>query len=290
MFPTRALSLMVVVVSGCVSPHPWRNRAETDVSVSPAQVQIERGGANQLVDGTGWVLGIPSKVALWDRRADNHDVSTETEEQLVRYMKQNDLQSVLVRVNQYDPLGEWRRLVENKRIGAGWRYTVGTFDLLKYTLLPGRIMGGDWYNPFTDTINLYSDLPPLALAEAAYAKDVRGRPYPGTYAAVQGVPIVGMWHETIATRDVLDYVSSSGSVTEQREAERILYPDYGASWGGQVASFLPYGNILGRLAGAGVGHVANRVKTLTDRPNNEGQADRPHEQRDSSPTMGRVVQ
>jgi len=76
--------------------------------------------------------------------------------QLTEYLEDNDLDSVLVRVNQYDPLGEWQRLVANKRLGAGWRYTVGTFELVKYTVLPGRLLGGDWYNPYTNTVNIYS--------------------------------------------------------------------------------------------------------------------------------------
>ena len=71
-----------------------------------------------------------------------------------------------------------------------------------------------------------------------------------------------MWHETIASRNVLDYVKSHGTQEQQQEAYRILYPDYGGSWGGQVASFLPYGNVFGRLAGATVGHAANGVRSI----------------------------
>jgi hypothetical protein len=220
-------------------------------------VEVRHGQPNVVVDGVGWIAGVPNKLAIWDRRANNHAVSPETEESLLRYMDDNGLNDVLVRVNQYDPLGEWTRLVSNDRIHSFGRSTVGVYNGLEYTLLPGRILGGDWYDPFTNTLNVYSDLPPLAMSRAAYAKDVRSRDYPGAYAATQEVPIIGMVHETVGNQDVLAYTAQRGSQHDHSEARRILYPDYGGSWGAQLASFVPFGASLGRLAGAAVGHTTN---------------------------------
>ncbi len=255
--------LLVLVTMGCATFTPEQSESMAAEQVGLSTIRVERGRPVRLLDGAGWVLGTPNKLALWDRRADNHNVSSETEVRLAEYLEKNNLDSVLVRVNQYDPLGEWHRLVANKRVGAGWRYTVGTLDLVKYTLLPGRLLGGDWYNPYTDTVNIYSDIPAIALSEGAYAKDVKDRKRPGTYAAVQEIPIVGMWHETLANREVLEYEESHGTEEQQEETYRILYPDYGGSWGGQVASFLPYGSVFGRLAGATVGHAANKIRSVT---------------------------
>ena len=227
-------------------------------------VTVEYGRPNRFVDGTGWVLGIPSKLALWDRRADNHQVSPRTVRGVVEYLEHERLSGVLVRVNQYDPLGEWKRLATNRRIGLGWRMTTGAFETAKYGLLPGRLFGEDWYNPFTNTVHVYSDIPSLAIARAAYAKDVHSRTYPGTYASVQMLPIVGMWHETIATKDALEYIRSHGTPAEREEAYRILYPSYGGTWGAGVASFLPFGAVYARVAGAAVGHLANSVRKSGD--------------------------
>ena len=49
----------------------------------------------------------------------------------------------------------WRRLVANKSVGWGWRYTLGTTLWLGETVFPGRLIGGDHYNPFTNTVNRY---------------------------------------------------------------------------------------------------------------------------------------
>jgi len=256
-------SFVISLTIGCATLLAEQPQDLTAENALPASVRVVHGRPNRLLDGTGWILGTPNKLALWDRRADNHSISPATETRLVEYLEENNLDTVLVRVNQYDPLGEWRRMVANKQVGAGWRYSIGTLNLVKYTLLPGRLLGGDWYNPYSDTVHIYSDIPAIALSEGAYAKDVRKRKYPGSYSAVQEVPIVGMWHETIANREVLEYEKSHGTKEQQEETYRILYPDYGGTWGGQMASFLPYGNVFGRLAGAAVGHAANGVRTVT---------------------------
>ncbi len=221
---------------------------------------IEVGKRAPVIDGVGWVLGIPRKILLWDRRADNHDVSATTVGEVAQYIDDRGLQDVKVRVNQYDPGGEWRRLVANKRVGAGWRYTIGTLSTLGYTLLPGRLFGHDHYNPYTNTLSVYSDAPALSLAEAAYAKDIHERELPGTYATAQSLPLVAIWHESLATEEVLDYVSTHGSKDEQEQVRRQLYARYGMELGGAVGGVMPDGSSLFPVVGAAGGHVAATVE------------------------------
>src|SRR6478609_1055460 len=123
--------------------------------------QIERGQRRPVLDGVGWVLGIPSKIVLWDRRVDNHSVSSETEVAIAEYLAVNDLTSVKLRLNQYAPRDEWRRLVANKAVGPGWRYTFGAIEWVGDAIFPGRVFGGDNYNPYTNTMNIYSDVPAI---------------------------------------------------------------------------------------------------------------------------------
>ncbi len=230
-------------------------------------LDIETGVRAPVIDGVGWVFGIPRKILLWDRRADNHDVSPATVDEVAQYIDARELHDVKVRVNQYAPGGEWKRLVANKRVGAGWRYTVGALSTLGYTLLPGRLFGHDHYNPYTNTLSVYSDAPTLALAEAAYAKDVHQRDLPGTYATAQLFPLVAMWHETLATGEVLDYVSIRGSKDEQEDVKRQLYARYGMELGGAVGGALPDGSFLFPIVGAAGGHaVASVENTVHPQP------------------------
>jgi len=157
---------------------------------------------------------------------DNHNVSSETEMEITNYLEQNGLNSVLVRSNQYAPVDELKRMISNKKIRPIWKSTFGSYNLLKYTLLPGRLTGGDWYNPYSQSLHVYSDSPAVVISRATYAEDIRNRVNP-----------------------------------QYESAREVLYPNLGASYGSQLASFIPYGEVVGRIIGGGVGRLANKVET-----------------------------
>lgn len=225
--------------------------------------QIERGRPHMLVDGVGWVFGVPEKIALWDRRASNHDVSVETEQKLGEYLDAYGMKSTKVRINQYAPGDEWRRLVDNKSVGAGWRYTFGAVRTLGYTILPGRVfsglVGGDSYNPYTDSIYVYSDIPAIAVEQGAQAKNVRWRENPGTYASIYSLPVLTLFPAKAAKGEVYEYVAANGTYDEQLAARDALYPKFGSEVGGQAAFIVPGSQFVLSMAGAGVGHVMDAV-------------------------------
>ena len=222
--------------------------------------QIQRGERRKVIDAIGWVVGIPSKLVLWNRRVENHNIGVDTEIAISEYLQVNDLDTVRVRLNQYRPGEDWSRLVRNKSVGAGWRYTFGAISVLGETVIPGRIFGGDHYNPYTNTIHLYSDIPAIALHEAGHAKDFARREWKGTYAAVYMLPIVPLYHESVASRDVIAYLESIGTTEQQAAASRILYPAYGTYVGSAFGSVLPsYSSPLYYVGVVG-GHIAGRVE------------------------------
>jgi len=224
-----------------------------------AEPQIQRGERRKIIDAVGWVVGIPSKLVLWNRRVDNHNIGFETEAAISEYLQVNDLDTVRVRLNQYRPGEDWSRLVRNKSVGAGWRYTFGAISVLGETLIPGRIFGGDRYNPFTNTVHIYSDVPAIAIHEGAHAKDFARRKWKGTYAAVYVLPIVPLYHESIASRDVVAYLEALGTTEQQANASRILYPAYGTYVGSAAGSVFPgYSSPLYYVGVIG-GHVAGRL-------------------------------
>ena len=129
-----------------------------------------------------------------------------------------------------------------------------------YTIMPGRLFGGDRYNPYTDTLNVYSDLPTLGMVEAAYAKDLRAREHRGWYTFGQELPVIGMHHEGLATEDVMDYLSLHANNYAVAEGYELLYPRYGSAWGATIGDLF-MDNPIGEVAGAVVGHVAGRMKS-----------------------------
>lgn len=235
---------------------------------------IERGARRPVLDGVGWVIGIPSKIVLWDRRVENHRVSSATEATIHRYLVDNDLDHVKVRINQYAPLDDWRRLRKNTTVGWGYRYTLGALSVVGEAILPGRLIGGDHYNPFTATIHLYSDVPAIALHEGGHAKDFARRTLPGTYALVAVIPFGNLWPEAIATGDALAYSAKQDDADLEREGYRILFPAYGTYFGGSVGD-LAAPLALPIYAGAVVaGHAVGRIQARMVPDTDGGSADR----------------
>jgi len=219
---------------------------------------VERGEKRPVIDGLGWVVGIPRKIILWDCRVANHNVSRETEQSVEDYLEEHRLDHVKVRINQYAPVSDWRRLRSNRTVAWPYRYTLGALSVAYEAVLPGRIFGRDYYNPYTATVHVYSDVPALAIKQAGHAKDFTRRAYPGTYSLATIVPLLNLWPEAIATGDVLAYAERHGATDLSREEYRILYPAYGSNLGG-VAGELVAGAFLPVYAGAVIaGHVVGR--------------------------------
>lgn len=254
--------LWLSLSGGCrlLEPQPIntvRNNIPTDLTAD-GDPQMERGTPRPIIDGFGWVWGIPSKLMLWNRKVENHRISPETESLLADYLETNSLTGIKVRLNQYRPLDDWSRLTRNTSVAWPWRYTFGAVSVLGETVVPGRLFGGDHYNPYTGTIHLYGDVPAIAFHEAAHAKDFSNRKHPGNYAALYLLPGAPLWHERIATNDVLSYVRFLNDPSLEREAYFTLYPAYGTyvgSAGGYV--FPRYSNPL-YLGGILAGHAMGR--------------------------------
>jgi hypothetical protein len=237
----RLILLACLGASGCATT-PYRYGAHLEsahtLPLRPGEPQIERGRPNTVIDAIGWVFGIPSKIILLDRRMDNHQISDETVEALREYLHANSLTNVKVRVNQYAPGGEWSRLHRNQAVGAGWRYTFGTLSMLFYTLLPGRIFGGDNYNPYSNTINIYSDHKAVAIHEGGHAKDFAPRNYKGTYAFFYMLPLAALYAEARASNDAISYLHAQPSALDEIHGYRILYPAYASYIGGESSQLL----------------------------------------------------
>lgn len=246
--------------SGCSSFNAFQRVERPFTGQALAPVQVQRGQPRPLIDAAGRIFSLPNRIALGDPLVDNHRVSQQTEFEITNYLEQNGLNSVLVRSNQYAPRDEYWRMVNNPNIRPFWKATFGNYNLLKYTLLPGRITGGDWYNPYTNSLHVYSDTPIVAISRAAYAQDLNSRVNPGAYAAMKDIPLVGLGHETTATKLTLQHYQGK-SPAEYAAAREILYPSLGASWGGQLASFVPYGQVVGKLVGGGLGRLTNHLQT-----------------------------
>lgn len=260
-----AVLCVAVISSGCATiPYRYGHDIESarTLPLKPGEPQVEVGKPNRIVDTIGWILGIPSKIILLNSHVDNHAISTQTIAALITYLRKNDLHNVKVRINQYEPRAEWSRLMRNKAVAFGWRFTIGLLSMLRYTILPGRLFGGDNYNPFTNTINIYSDLACIALHEGGHAKDFAPRRFKGTYAVLYVLPFFALYPEARATRDALGYIRAENCLADGRQAYQILYPAYATYAGGSMSTYVfPYWWVY--FAAVIPGHALGRWKAST---------------------------
>lgn len=259
----RVGSLFIILLFLSCTHSPYKPSG--DLYPNPAnfkdEPQISRGEPALIVDVLGkYVFSLPEKIILANWKMGSHDITPETEEAIKQYLVENDLKEVKVRLNEYAPLGEWKRLVNNEAVGPGWRYTIGVINWLFYTILPGRIFGGDNYNPFSNTISLYSDLKTVALHEAGHAKDTAEDDYKGSYAMLRIIPFYALRDEAVASGDAISYIKSKGDTGREKRAYKTLYPAYGTYVGGQLFSYFPGVRTIGSLIGAIPGHIIGRVK------------------------------
>jgi len=259
--------------AGCVSSPPNNYRlpaerfVEAQIEFPNAAPQIERGRPIALVDGLNhYVLSLPAKLVLWNWRVQDHRMEPDGEALLQRYLELNRMTAVKVRHNAYAPLDEFRRLRQNTEVGAGYRYTFGILGLLYYTIVPDRLFGGligvpyigggDHFNPFSNTINVFSSDPAILLHEAGHAKDYLNRRLKGTTFILPRIVIPG-WvfaQEARASADAVRFLDCVREPERELAAYGTLFPAYGTYIGGFVAG------LLGIVPGAIGGHIAGEVR------------------------------
>ncbi len=261
--------LLLGLPAGCATlPYHYGTDRENPEfqQIRPAEGQVDRGRPVTIVDGLGhYVVSLPSKLILLNWEVDNHRISSDTESVLTGYLAANQLTGVKIRLNQYAPGGEWQRLFKNSEMPGFFKYTVGIVSTSLYTVLPGRFFGGDNYNPYTNTINLYSDLPAIALHEAAHAKDysARSRGFRGWYALMRLLPLMPLWQEAEATGDAVGYTIEKKMPEDRKESYKVLYPAYATYIAGEGLRWVSldlWVSYAAQLAVAIPGHITGRIK------------------------------
>ena len=240
-----------MLVAGCATTVPY-----TGVGPYP---QVERGAPMPPIDFLGNVLSLPGKLLLWSWKFNLHWISPETEEKLVTYLQSQDLPAIKdakFELNEYKPVQDLSRLVKNHYVAWPYRLLLGLpVTLLFDVLLPGRLFPwGDYYNPYTNIVHLYSDHPAIALHEAGHAHDFAGKRFKGTYAAARLIPFVDLYQEYQASNEAIKYLEKIQDRPTEIAAYKILYPAYGSYVG---AYFFPP---LGVIGGVLLGHSMGRAK------------------------------
>ena len=97
-------------------------------------------------------------------------------------------------------------------------------------VLIGRPFGGllinDYYDPGSNTINIFSDHPAIALHEAGHALDFSCKELKGTYALGRILPGMNLFQESVASEETLLYFEQKKQYEKLLQGYKILYPAY----------------------------------------------------------------
>lgn len=254
------LTLLAIGLSafatGCATSTPYTGQGP--------HPQLQRGAPFPPVDLIGNILALPGKLILWNWRFNSHFISEDTEAGLVRYLDARQLpafEDTVYRLNQYAPIADLKALVKNRHVGWPYRMLFGLPTTLLYdVVLPGRLLPwGDYFNPYTNVVHLYSDDLPIALHEAGHAYDYADFAYKGTYAITRLAPFFDLSQEWQASEHAIEYLQEIGDRNMEYRAYKVLWPAFGT----YVGSYLPIP--LGSFPGALAGHVSGRLKAKEQR-------------------------
>jgi hypothetical protein len=227
-----------------------------------------------------YLLSLPTKLLLLDWHLLDHRLPAENARILRAYLELNQLRSVKIRHNQYAPIDELRRLIGNGSVGLGYRLTLGMVNWLRYTLLPDRLLagvplvgGGDHFNPYSNTINVYSSDLGVLLHEAGHAKDYVRHEMPGTsFALLRLLPGIDLLQEAAASRDAIRFLHCIRDTDAELDAYRTLIPAYST----YIAGYLQ-GGLVATLPIVGVGHLSGRFRSWQRARSIAAISDEPHE-------------
>ena len=282
----RIAALASSAFLGCASapeiyhPTEWRF-AKDQIELADSSPQIEQGRDLLILDGLNhYLLSLPVKLLLWNWHLQDHEFPEQDRRILEHYLELNQLRSVKVRFNEWDPLGEWRRMWSNEQVGIGYRATLGLITWVSYTLFPDRVFGGlpipfvgggDHFNPFSNTIHLFSSDLGVVLHEAGHAKDyLRHRSRGTTFVLARLVPGVDLMQEATASQDAIQYLYCIHDDKAEIRAYKTLIPAYST----YIAGYFT-GGLIVTLPIVVAGHISGRTEAAVRNRELEIESDEP---------------
>lgn len=200
---------------------------------------IERGYPIEALDNLGNILSLPEKLLFLSTKIDRHYVSNEIEAKMIEFIMSHDLYHIKVRLNQFAPKDEFLRLFTKNDVNVFFRISLGLLAWFAYLINPGRLFGGDFYNPYTNSVNIFSNHVGIALHELDHALDFRTRKHPGIYQLIRLIPFVALYQEYKASRYAIQFLKEKSYDKEEISSYRILYPAYSTYVFGSIYEIFP---------------------------------------------------
>lgn len=198
--------------------------------------QFVSGEPYKIIDYPGhYFFSLIAKLFLWNWDFANHKIDEETKRVVKKYFQDNNIRNVKVRFNQYAPFDDLSRLYKNNKINPLMKYSFGLIVWIIKAIFPERLFagfgiffigGGDYYDPYTNTVHIFSNSIPIALHESGHAKDFSQTRNATSYSITRILPFTALYQEAIASEDAVAYLRRECLLKEEAKAYRQLPPAY----------------------------------------------------------------
>lgn len=204
------------------------------------KILITRGGEHPIIDKLRSFFTIPLKLIFWNRSVGSGELHEDAEIAIKLALEDGGASETHVSINEYNPKLIWQRTFQNDKTSFLSKVTLGTATALIYTVVPQRLFYGvgEHYNPFADTIVLYSDNLDLALHEAGHAIDFSEKHKKGIGAGLYSLgrllfPIK-LYQEAVANGKAFQFLKEHGTSEDVASSYALLFPAFGTYLAGAI--------------------------------------------------------
>lgn len=204
------------------------------------QILVTRGKENKIIDALRSFFSWPAKLLLWNRTVGSGELHKDAETAVRLALDEGASPDTHVSINEYNPKLIWQRTFQNDKTSFLSKITLGTWSALIYTVVPGRLLygAGDHYNPFANTVVLYSDNLDVALHEAGHAIDFSEKQKkhfgPGLYSLARFFFPVALYQEAVATGKAFKFTKEHGASEDVKSSYALLFPAFGTYLAGSI--------------------------------------------------------
>lgn len=197
------------------------------------KILVTRGGKQPIIDKIRGFLSISDKLLFWNRTIGSGELHEDAEIAVKLALEDGGASETHVSINEYNPKLIWQRTFQNDKTSFLSKVTFGTASALIYTVVPGRLVyfPGEHYNPFADTVVLYSNNLDIALHEAGHAVDFSEKQKkgigPGLYTLGRFLFPIQLYQEAVANDKAFKFLKEHGTSEDVASAYALLFPAFG---------------------------------------------------------------
>jgi hypothetical protein len=185
---------------------------------------LEYGFDNYLSRGVSYVGNLPAKLIFFSKDVGNYPREN-TQKYISKYVAESGLENTTIRIGHNSVVKDVARLFKDEKlkdISLLGRIFLG----IPATLLGGlysKLTRADYYNPFTKTAVIYSDVPAIAVHELAHAKDYQTVGKPTLYSLFRATGIGALYQEIKASVMAHKYIKEKD---KNEKTGRYLIPAF----------------------------------------------------------------